>query len=363
MFFVDKYSPKTIDDATIHKNELKKLLRMSKDESIPHTIFFGPEGCGKKTVISQYLEMIFGESVHKTCDSVFNVTGSGNNSKQISIKQSHYHIVIEPTNTNFDRYLIQDVVKEYAKRAPHVFVKNKSFRVVLINNIDNMSYYAQTSLRRTMELYSHKCRFIMWSRSLSKVIEPLRSRCYCFRLKAPTNTDMMEILADISAKENILMTCDDFDEIIKLVNGNIKKALWLLSLKKINDEVDEDKKLDNPYFTSYDEVIGKIIEHILDVDVNNLKHIRLFMYTIMITNISGTQIIKDVVNKLMNNDGISDKSKINISEISAKYEHNLIRGRREIIHLEACINGIIYVLAEEEGFIDKDDIMYDLKEE
>ena len=346
--FIDKYAPKNVSDAIVHKQEFKKLLTMSKDQSIPHTIFFGPEGCGKKTVINHFLEMIFGDSIHKTHEAIFTVTGSGNNTQPVAIKQSNHHIVIEPTNTNFDRYLIQDVVKEYAKRAPHLFSENKSFRVVLINNIDNMSYYAQTSLRRTMELYADKCRFIMWSRSLSKVIDPLRSRCYCFRLKAPTKLDMMEILLKISAKEEMNLDSDVYDIIIRKSNGNIKKALWLLELYKFN--LESDNKEVDPFYTSYDHVINQIIENILSVNINCLEKIRLLLYTIMITNIEGTQIIRDIMDILMVTDRISDPSKINIAEISAKFEHNLIRGRREIIHLEAFVNGVIYVLAKERNF-------------
>ena len=65
---------------------------------------------------------------------------------------------------------------------------------------------------------------------------------------------------------------------------------------------------------------------------------------IMITNITGSQIIKDIINKLLENKNINEECKLNIIEVAAKFEHNLIRGRREIIHLEAFIAGIIYIL-------------------
>lgn len=343
MFFVDKYSPKTIDDAIIHKDELKKLQRMSKDESIPHLIFYGPEGCGKKTMINHFLEMIYGPSVNKIVEILYTVTGSGNSVQQIPIKQSPFHIIIEPNNNNFDRYLIQDVVKEYAKKVPNVFTNSRCFKIVLINNIDNLSYYAQTSLRRTMELYSDTCRFIMWSRSLSKVIDPLRSRCYCFRLKSPTQADLMEILLRISTIEKVDMKLEDYDDIISRADSNIKTALWLLELKKFNES----------FKTSYDDIIDTIISYITSYNLNNLQHIRLLLYKIMITNISGTQIIKDLVKKLLEIKDISFECKIEIPEISAKFEHNLIRGRREIIHLEAFINDVMFTLAKNNNFENK----------
>ena len=118
MFFINKYAPKSTDDTFIHNDILKKLKIMSKDESIPHIIFYGPSGCGKKTTINLFLEMLYNKDVHQLAECTYNVIGSGNSKKSELIKQSNYHIVIDPKNNNFDKYLIQDVVKEYAKRIP-----------------------------------------------------------------------------------------------------------------------------------------------------------------------------------------------------------------------------------------------------
>lgn len=338
MFFVDKYAPNDVNEVFFHKKELNTLKKMSEDDSIPHIIFYGSEGSGKKTLIRLFLEMIYDKQVHKLNDTLYMVTGSGNSSNEVIIKQSNYHIVIEPNNNNFDRYLIQDVVKEYAKKVPlNQFIKsNKSFKTVLINNVDNLPYYAQTSLRRTMEKFSKTCRFIMWCRSLSKVIDPIRSRCYCFRINSPSDDEMLEMIAKISYKENIKLNLKDYAKIINRSNGNIKKLLWMLELKKFGLS----------YITSYDEMINTIINNLITCNVQDIFIIRNYSYNIMITNISGSQIIKDIINKLFENKNINDSCKLNIVEIAAKFEHNLIRGRREINHLEAFIAGIMFVLIE-----------------
>lgn len=335
MFFINKYSPKTINDIYFHKKEINKLKIMSEDDSIPHLIFYGPNGSGKKTTINMFLEMVYDKYVHEMIDSVYSVTGSGNTTTEVTIKQSNYHIIIEPNNNNFDRYLIQDVVKEYARRVPlNVFTAKKVFKTVLINNIDNLSYYAQTSLRRTMEKYSKTCRFIMWSRSLSKVIEPLKSRCYCFKIKSPSDSELMEMLLDVSLKEKMNVTLDQYTDIIGTAKGNAKKALWQLELLNFNEDIK----------TTYDVVIDNIIDNIITTDLKLITVIRELLYKIMITNISGTYIIKDIVDKLMENDTVTYDCKIKIAELAAIFEHNLIRGRREIIHLEGFITGIMHIL-------------------
>jgi len=337
MFFVDKYVPKNIEDVIFHKKEVSILKKMSQDESIPHIIFSGPEGVGKKTLINLFLRMVYDDQVNNLTDSIYNVSGSGNTSQDIIVKQSNYHIIIEPHNNNFDRYLIQDVVKEYAKKIPlHIFTNKKPFKMVLINNVDNLSYYAQTSLRRTMEKYSSTCRFIMWCKSLSRVIDPIRSRCYCFRIGAPADSDLIELLAHVSYKESINLTALDYINIIDLANGNIKKALWLLQLKQINEE----------YKTSYDEAIDDIVGKLLTRDINVVVDIRVSLYNIMITNIVGSQIIKDIIRNLFDRKDINETCKFYISDLAAKCEHNLIKGRREIIHLDPFIISIICILGK-----------------
>ena len=332
MFFIDKYAPSSISDTFFHKEEIERIKKMSQDNAVPHIIFYGPEGSGKKTLIDLFLELLYDKHVHDTVNTIYNVTGSGNCVTPISIKQSNYHIVIEPNNNNFDRYLIQDVVKEYAKRVPlGVFTSRKLFKTVLINNVDNLSYYAQTSLRRTMELYSSTCRFIMWTKSLSKVINPLRSRCYCFRIRAPKNSELLEFLFRISGKEQLRLSVGQYTDILNKANGNIKKALWLLQLSKFDESLE----------TSYDETIQIITKLVLSCDLKKISIIRDLLYNIMITNISGTEIIKDVTDAILKDKTVAFICKIDISEIAADAEYNLVRGRREIIHLEKFIIGVM----------------------
>jgi replication factor C subunit 3/5 len=333
MFFIDKYKPTNKKEAFFHKQILELLEIMSKDDAIPHIIFYGPSGSGKKTLISIFLEMLFDKSVHRSRGVQYKVSGSGSKTSVEVVKQSNYHIVIEPKNNNFDRYVIHDIVKEYAKNIGG-FRTARSFKIVLINNIDNLSYYAQTSLRRTMEKYNEKCRFIMWCKSLSKVIKPLQSRCVCLRIPTPTDEELFQYIFKISVNEQMFLELEQYNTIITKSSGNIKTALWMLNMYKY-DYYDTT--------TDYEIAIDEIVKLILELKIENIMTIRTIVSSLKITTFEGSMIMKDIVDKLCFSDKLSDKAKFEIVQNAAEIEYQLIKGRREIIQFDTLVANVMKI--------------------
>ena len=317
-----------------HKEIFKNLQKISEDDGMPHIIFYGNPGSGKKTMINLFLEMIFDKSVYKLDNSKYVVVSSGNIENEVIVKQSDHHIKIVPNNNNFDRYLIQDIVKEYAKKYPlSIFEKNRTFKAVQIDNLDNLSYYAQTSLRRTMEIYSKSCRFIMWCYSLSKVIEPLRSRCLCIHVPTQTDDELIKWMFNIASLEKINLDPYVMNKILTSSNGNLKKILWKMDLFKYR------KRTNNAYQISMNNLIKEIVSN------GEIQKIRDYVYNMMITNISSNTIIKDILNIiLLNNNNISNQKKMLIINCASEYEYRLSKSRREIIHIEAFIDKIMKIL-------------------
>lgn len=334
MFLMDKYKPTNKEEAFFHKQILELLEVMSNDEAIPHIIFYGPCGSGKKTLISIFLEMIFGKYANRTKNVQYKVSGSGSKVTTESVKQSNYHIVIEPKNNNSDRYIIHDIVKEYAKHIG-VFRKSRSFKVVLINNIDNLSYSVQTSLRRTMETYNEKCRFIMWCQSLSKVIKPLQSRCVCLRIPTPTNHELFQYIFKIAILEGMYdIALDQCHDIVVGSNGNIKTALYMLHMYKFG------------YFdtkTDYEVAIDQIVDLILDLKIENILEIRTIVSNLKITTFEGSIIMKDIIDKLCCRKELSDQAKYEIVKCAANSEYQLIKGRREMLQFDGLIATIMKI--------------------
>jgi replication factor C subunit 3/5 len=327
-FLIDKYRPTTTDNIFFHKDIIELLQVMATDNSIPNIIFYGSDGCGKRTMVNLFLQMLFDQTVSRTKEVEYKVTGSGNKTTLEKIKQSSYHIELDPKSNNSDRYLIHDIIKEYAKRRSlNIFQTKRPFKVVVINNIDNMSYYAQASLRRTMERYNDKCRFIMWCTSLSKVTKPLRSRCICLRIPAPDNLELMNYLVKISCKEQIYLSIDTYCDILSRSNGNINNALWELEYYKQGYLLS----------TNYTKSINQIVDLMIEKNLYDINKIRNIIFNLMITNYEATTIMRDMIIRICEMPNLSDNVKQLTVEEAVEFEYQLVKGRRNILQFDALI--------------------------
>ena len=173
------------------------------------------------------LQRIYGKKAVELKNVCYTISGYGNTKTKVTIKQSKYHIVIEPNSNGFDRYLIQEIIQDYAKtQLLNILKYQRKFKVVVINKIDSLSYYAQASLRRTMEKYSNTCKFIFICDQLSRVNEPIRSRCLLVRVPLPKDHKIFEVMLRICLKEKINIDSKDMFSIINKSDGCVKKAIW-----------------------------------------------------------------------------------------------------------------------------------------
>jgi len=306
-----------------------------------HLVVYGNTGCGKEYLVNKLLTRIYGKNAVKLKDVEYTINGYGNTKTKVNIKQSKYHIIIEPNSNGFDKYLIQEIIQDYAKiELLNILKYKKLFKIVVINKIDNLSYYAQASLRRTMEKYANTCKFIFICDQLSKIIEPLRSRCLLIRVPLPTNNQIMQTLLHITDKENIDISPSELDKIIGKSDNKVNMAIWLLEMHRLNYD----------YNDNWEKLLDDIVDLILNLKNDKIKEtvkaisdITNNFYILFITNINTKEIIRKLMTKLLSN--ISNiKLKLRIIEITSIFELRIAQGTRHVIHLEAYMIRIIFLL-------------------
>ena len=351
MFLIDKYNIKNPWDVMYNHDIYKRLLRLDSLNSwytdsitternfdnLPNILIHGKEGSGKKSLVKMFLRRIYGPNLKKL-NVKYVISGYGSNNIEVEIPQSLYHIEIFPTSTGLDKYLVQEVIKEYAAKNLLLFQKERTFKIVWIHNIDELSYYAQTALRCTMEKYCKTCKFILTSKQLSKIIEPLRSRCLSMRIPLPNEDDIMRVLLNISIKEEKFLNIEEYNNIIIKSNNNIKLAIQYLEMNFYGMPIIVSWKV---YLSDIIKIFNKAIKG--SINELHIAKIRDILYKIFITNVNGTEIIKELLNQMLFN--LKDKElTYKIIDKCTHYENSLSKGKRTIIHLEAFIFSVLDLL-------------------
>lgn len=147
---------------------------------------------------------------------------------EFNIVSSNYHLEITPSDVgNYDRVVIQDLLKEVAQTQQVDLAAKQRFKVVVINEADHLTRDAQAALRRTMEKYSPNLRLILLANSTSNIIAPIRSRCLLVRVAAPTLEEIQTILARVGKKEGFKSSEALEGRIAKECNRNLRRALLM----------------------------------------------------------------------------------------------------------------------------------------
>lgn len=200
----------------------------AQSPDFPHLLVYGPSGAGKKTRIVATLRALYGPGVEKIkIDSrVFQTTS--NRKLEFNIVASVYHLEITPSDVgNFDRVVIQDLLKEVAQTQQVDQSAKQRFKVVVINEADHLTRDAQAALRRTMEKYSPNLRLILLANSTSNIIAPIRSRTLLVRVAAPSEDEICTVLGKVGKLEGWNVAQGLNARIAKESGRNLRRALLM----------------------------------------------------------------------------------------------------------------------------------------
>jgi len=100
-----------------------------------------------------------------------------------------------------------------------------AFKLIVLDEADSLTPDAQAALRRTMETYSHVTRFCLICNYVSRIIEPLTSRCAKFRFKPLDDGSMVKRLNHIAAAEGVKMTKEAMDALLASSGGDMRRAI------------------------------------------------------------------------------------------------------------------------------------------
>ncbi|RPA86198.1 P-loop containing nucleoside triphosphate hydrolase protein [Ascobolus immersus RN42] len=335
MLFLDKHRPRSLEQLSYHEGLSTRLKALANSGDFPHLLVYGPSGAGKKTRIVATLKELYGPGVEKIkIDArVFQTTTS--RKLEFTIVSSLYHLEITPSDVgNYDRVVIQSLLKEVAQTQQVDTAAKQRFKVVIINEADNLSRDAQAALRRTMEKYSPNLRLILIANSTANIIGPIRSRTLLVRVAAPTETEIVGVLKDVAGLEGLKVSEKLFSRIAEESGRNLRKALLMMeSVYAANEVVKDDTVLLPPDYEMLIQEIGR--DMLASRTPQTILAVRSKLYDLLTHCIPATVILKTLAFKLISE--VDDVLKPEVIKWAAFYEHRLHQGSKLIFHLEAFV--------------------------
>jgi DNA polymerase III delta prime subunit len=189
----------------IHNSIKDKLNYFKNARKIPNIIFHGPSGCGKRTIVGDFINNIYDNDREKIKSFVMYVNCA--HGKGIKF--------------------IREELKFFA-RTQISSNGGDVFKSIILINADKLTMDAQSALRRCIELFSHNTRFFIIVEDKYNLLKPILSRfCEIYVPEPEYNGRIINLY-----RHNL-------NETFQMRDVNASRTDWLKKYiqKNINDKI------------------------------------------------------------------------------------------------------------------------------
>ncbi|RVX74383.1 hypothetical protein B0A52_01508 [Exophiala mesophila] len=362
--WTEKYRPKTLDAVSSQDSTTTILKRMVNASNLPHLLLYGPPGTGKTTSVLALCRELFGPDLFAS--RVLELNASDD--RGISVVRERIktfaalHLVNAPAS------------KEYRDKYPC-----PPFKVIILDEADQLSQDAQGALRRVMEVNSKITRFCLCCNYVSRIIEPVASRCSKFRFKALEDNQAKDRLVHILKSEGVNYDNGVVERSLKVADGDLRRAINLLQsaarlvgttpataqpikkTKTVPDDSDEEMedadsapvpKTRSIKVSDIDEISGvfpvestdRLFSIIQKGNTSNYKAIAAEVTDITASGYAANEVVLSLYTKILYDELIKTEKKYKLAQIFSDFDRRLIDGVDEhlcLLDLSCQVAGIL----------------------
>jgi replication factor C small subunit len=304
--WTEKYRPKTLSEVVGHEEVVTRLSSFVKSRNIPHLLFAGRAGVGKTTSILAFIKDLYGD-----------------------VWRDNYLELNASDTRGID--VIRTTVKNFAR---HLAFGDIPFKIIILDEADNLTRDAQQALRRTMELFVSTARFCLICNYSSKIIEPIQSRCAIFRFPPLSEKAIKSRLGYIANKEKLKLTDDGLDAILYVSRGDLRRAINMLQAAGATGTSVNDETVYSIAGKAHPEKVQELLKITLEGD---FMEARKQLYELLVEySLSGIDVIRQIHWELFNLD-IPDRLKVRLADYVGDVEFRLTEGADTEIQLSALL--------------------------
>ncbi|MBI2111107.1 MAG: replication factor C small subunit [Nitrosarchaeum sp.] len=302
--WVEKYRPTKLSEIVNQTEVIGSLQALIKDPTdMPHLMFSGSAGVGKTTAALCIARQILGEN---------------------------YGDYTLELNASDERGIgmVREKVKKFSRFAGMAEIP---FKIIILDEADEMTSDAQTALRRIIEDTAKYCRFILIANNISKIIDPIQSRCATFKFTSIPEEDMINHLENIAKKEKVKTDKKGLKAIYDYSEGDLRHAINLMQATASIGEISEENVKSSAGLTKtsdVDDVLKMALAgKVLDAREKTIELIKVY-------GMSESDFLKYLNSAVFK----TKHAKLSdILEIIAKYDYRILVGANPEIQLSAML--------------------------
>ncbi len=312
--WVEKYRPRKFDEIIGQESIVGRLRSYVESRNLPHLLFAGPAGTGKTTCSIVLARELFGEYWRENFMEL-----NASDERGIRVVRG------DPEHN------VPSKIKNFARTAP---LGGAGFKIIFLDEADELTPEAQAALRRTMELYSRNCRFIFSANYPGKIIDPLQSRCAVFQFSPLRDSDIQKCVENIVHAEQLTITKEAVDYIVRYSRGDSRRAVNTLQASAFLSKNIDQNAVYLATSTPDPKEIKLMFEYALDGSF--LKARDMLDTMLYERGMSATDLIADIHRGVFEL-ALSDDALLDILSRIGETEYRIVQGGNDRIQLESLL--------------------------
>lgn len=303
--WVEKYRPAALADIVGQKDTVGSISRLLDNvEQMPHLLFSGSAGVGKTTAALCIARQVLGE--YRSGSTLLELNASD--------------------ERGID--MVREKVKMFSRFAG---MGDIPFKIIILDEADEMTSGAQTALRRIIEDAAEHCRFIIIANNVSKIIAPIQSRCAVFRFAAVSKAEAVARLAQIAGDEGVETEEGALNAIYEYAEGDMRHSINMMQASVSDGRITKSAVEATAGLARTSEV-ESVLRAALDGNFRDARNKMVDL--IKVYGMSESDFLKHVASAAF---GLERSDTSRIMTIIAEYDYRILSGANSEIQLSAML--------------------------
>jgi replication factor C subunit 2/4 len=306
---VEKYRPQKLDNIIGNTNQIIFFKKFIESGNIPNLLLNGEPGGGKTSAVIALAKEYLGDLYADYCMDL---------------------------NASDERGI--DVVRSKIK----IFSQRKSccnkYKIIILDESDNMTNPAQLALKRIMDQYEDTTRFFFTCNSIENIISSIQSKCKIMYFGRIEQKDIIFRLDEICKSENLNIEKDALLGIIELSSNKMDVREMLNKIELIKANYGEELITKQQIYYLCDKPSPIIIREFIEEFVKrNLRNCILLIQKLKDDGYQSSDICITLNNEIMNSQHFDEIKKRQLMMIIGEYNLLFLEGNDSYLMIGGMI--------------------------